>query len=85
MTTADKPPYTVKVDGEEFYMDHRFVTSLEILERAKDKAILAGDPKNYLLKSLTADDKLYNGPEEEVDLEQDNIFTAIPDTPTPVG
>lgn len=85
MTTTDKPPHTVKVDGEEFHMEHRYVTSLDILERAKDKAILADDPRNYLLKSLTTDDKLYTSLEEQVDLEEDNIFTALPNTSTPVG
>ena len=76
--------FTLKVDGDELRMAYRFVVAHDILELAEKNGIIAGLPDHYLLKNLLADNGTYE-PNEEIDLEKENQFTAVPNSPTPVA
>ena len=73
--------YTFKVNGTEFTTDRQYLTANEILELAKEKGAIPGDPKVYILKGDKGD---YTGP-EKVNLAEDSLFLTVPDTSTTVA
>lgn len=84
MTTQNDGTYTLKVNGDEMQMSFRFVVAHDILELAEKHNAIAGAPDEYILKSILVDDREY-GQNEQIDLEKDNIFIALPNTPTQVA
>ena len=73
--------YTFKVNGTEFSTDQQYLTANEILDLAKEKGEIPGDPKVYILKGDKGD---YRG-SDKIDLAEDNLFLTVPDTSTPVA
>ena len=73
--------FTFKVNGVEIPTDHQSLLAKEILELAKEKEAIPGNPEDYILKG---DKGTYKG-DDRVNLEEDNVFIAIPDKPTPVA
>ena len=73
--------FTFKVNGVEIYTDRKSLLAREILELAKGKGAIPGDPEGYILKG----DKGTYGGDDRVNLKEDNLFIAIPDKPTPVA
>ena len=84
MTTQNDGTYTLKVNGDEMQMSFRFVVAHDILELAEKHSAIAGAPDEYILKSILVDDREY-GRNEQVDLEKDNVFISLPNTPTQVA
>lgn len=76
--------FILKVNGEELQIEHQIVVAHDILELAEKNQAITGAPTEYLLKSLTQDDRVYQW-DEEVDLEKDNLFITIRNAPTPVA
>jgi hypothetical protein len=76
---ADK--FSFKINGVEIPSDAQYLTANEILNLAKDKGAIPGESKEYILKGSKGD---YSG-DQKVDLAEDNIFIAVPATPTPVA
>ena len=70
-----------KVNGVEIRTDHQSLSAKKILELAKEKGAIPGNPEDYILKG---DKGEYKG-DDGVNLEEDNLFIAIPDRPTPVA
>lgn len=81
--TTDKPPYPLKVNGEEMEMGFRLVVAHDILELAEKRGAIHRTPKEYRLESAVNEKSF--GFNEEVDLEKDNIFFAVPEANTPVA
>ncbi len=73
--------FTFKVNGVEIYTDHQSLLAKEILELAKEKGAIPGNPEDYILQG----DKGQYKQDDQVDLKEDNIFIAIPNKPTPVA
>ena len=82
--TNETTPFPLKVNGDELQVEYRFVVAHDILELAEKNGIIPDAPDRYTLKSLTIDDREY-GPDEEIDLEQDNQFITLNNAPTPVA
>ena len=70
--------FTFKVNGEEIYTDHESLLAEKILELAKEKDAIPGNPEEYFLQG---DKGMYKG-DNPINLEEDNLFIAIPDRPT---
>ena len=73
--------FTLKVNGVEIYTDHESLLAKEILELAKEKGAIPGNPEDYILKG---DKGEYKG-NDRINLKEDNQFITIPDKPTPVA
>ena len=73
--------YSFKINGVDIPSSSRYLTADAILELAKEKGAIPGDPKDYVLKGAKGD---YSG-EDQVDLAEDNLFLTVPNTPTPVA
>ena len=73
--------FTLKVNGEEIYTDHESLLAKEILQLAKEKGAIPGNPEDYILQG---DKGEYKG-DDCVNLKEDNLFIAIPNKPTPVA
>ncbi|MXX14821.1 MAG: hypothetical protein F4Z86_15480 [Gemmatimonadetes bacterium] len=71
-----------KVNGEEIYADHESLLAEEVLKLAKEKGAIPGNPEDYILQG---DKGKYKGDDDRVNLEEDNLFIAIPNKPTPVA
>ena len=82
--TTENDTFTLKVNGEELQMAYRFVVAHDILELAEKNGIIPDKPDRYILKNLLVDDREY-GQDEEIDLEKDNQFITIQNSPTPVA
>ena len=76
--------YPVKVNDDEFEMRHQLVVAHDILELAEKNHILTGKPADYYLQSRENPEKQFRN-DDEVDLEKDNWFLALLNTPTPVA
>ena len=76
--------FEFSVNGTELKVEHQKVIAGEILELAANNGAIDGNPRDYILKSLTTDDKEYKW-DDEVDLEEDKEFITIPTSPTPVA
>ena len=73
--------FTFKVNGVEIQTDHQSLLAKEILELAKEKEAIPGNPEDYILQG----DKGKYEQDAQVDLKEDNLFIAIPNKPTPVA
>ena len=73
--------FTLKVNGEEIYTDHESLLAEEILQLAKEKGAIPGNPEEYILQG---DKGKYKG-DDRVNLKEDNIFITILDKPTQVA
>ncbi len=74
-------PFTFKVNGVEIHNDHQSLLAKEILELAKEKGAIPGNPEDYILQGDKGDYKA----DDRVNLKEDNLFIAIPNKPTPVA
>ena len=82
--TADKTEqYEFEVNGQSLKATEEKVPAHVILELAANAGAIPGNPRDYALKSLSLDDRVY-GWNEEVDLSKDNQFITLPTTPTTV-
>ena len=73
--------FTFKVNGIEISTDKQSLLAKQILELAKEKGAIPGNPEDYILQG---DKGKYSG-DALVNLEEDNLFIAIPNKPTPVA
>ena len=73
--------FTFKVNGVEIPTEHQSLLAKRILELAKEKGAIPGNPENYILQG----DKGKYKQDDPVNLEEDNLFIAIPNKPTPVA
>ena len=76
-----KPVFKFKVNGEEIDTPDRELSARDILQLAKNKGAIPGNPEDYILQG----DKGQYGPDDLVNLEEDNLFITIPNKPTPVA
>ena len=70
-----------KINGVEISAEQQILTALEILRLAKEKEAIPGEPEKYILQGEKGN---YNN-DDQVDLDQDYLFIAIPNAPTPVA
>ena len=80
MITSEKK-FDFKVNGTEFLTEDPSPTALEILETAKRGGAIPNDPEGYVLQG---DKGEYRG-NEQVNLEDDNVFITVPVGPTLVA
>lgn len=80
IATASKE-FTFKINGVEIPIEHQKIVAHDILELAEKKGAIPGKPEDYTLQG----DKGKYGWDDLVDLEEDDLFIAIPNTPTPVA
>ena len=73
--------FAFKVNGVEIQTDHQSLLAKEILELAKEKGAIPGNPEGYILQGDKGDYK----EDERVNLKEDNLFIAIPNKPTQVA
>ena len=73
--------FKFKVNGIEIESEHRKLTALGILELAKGKGAIPGEPKDYFVQG----DKGRYEQDALVDLAEDNQFITIPNRPTQVA
>ena len=73
--------FSFKINGVDIPSDNRYLTANAILDLAKEKGAIPGDPKDYILKGSKGD---YSGG-DQVDLAEDNLFLTVPNTSTPVA
>ena len=73
--------FTFKVNGIEVEVKRRELTAREILELAKQRGAMPGKPEEYILQG----DKGQYGPDDRIDLAEENVFITIPNKPTPVA
>ena len=82
---ADKDGKAEKIEVNGIYIEVETVdqklSAYQILELAKEKGAIPGDPKDYILQG---DKGKYKG-DDEVDLREDRRFIAVPDRPTMVA
>lgn len=76
-----KPRYDLKVNGIQIHTRHQTLTAGAILILALEHHAIVGKPEEYLLQGT----KRTYGPDEVVDLLQDDQFIAVPNKPTPVA
>ena len=82
--SADKTEqYEFEVNGQSLKATEEKVPAHAILELAAKVGAIPGNPRDYALKSLTLDGRVY-GWDEEVDLSKDKQFITLPTTPTTV-
>ena len=74
-------PFEFKVNGVQLEAKTRYLVALEILKMAADRGAMPGKPEEYALQG----DKGRYGPDDKVDLAEDNQFITIPTTPTDVS
>ena len=73
--------YECKVNGVQFVSDEQILSAAKILDVARQKGAIPGDPSGYILKGVKRD---YKG-DDPVDLAEDDLFITIPNTPTHVA
>lgn len=78
--TASKE-FTFKINGVEISIEHQKIVAHDIMELAEKRGAIPGNPEDYTLQG----DKGKYGWDDWVDLEEDDLFIAIPNTPTPVA
>ena len=76
-----KPGYDLKVNGIQIHTTHQALTAGAILILALEHHAIVGKPEEYLLQGT----KRTYGPDEVVNLLEDDQFIAIPNKPTPVA
>ena len=78
---AKRGAFKFKVNGVEIETPQRYLSARQILELAKNKGAIPGDPDGYILQG----EKGKYGPDDQIDLEEDYLFLTIPNKPTPVA
>ena len=73
--------YPIQVNGVEIEIHEKEIAALRILELARERGAIPGDPGEYILKG---EDREYQSG-DTVDVSTDKFFIAIPITPTPVA
>ena len=73
--------YPFKVNGVEMQTEDPTPLAKQILELAKEKGAIPGNPEGYILQG----EKGRYGGNDPVNLLEDNLFIAIPNKPTPVA
>ena len=73
--------FKFKVNGIEISTDKQSLLAKEILELAREKGAIPGNPEDYILQG----DKGKYEQNARVNLEEDNLFIAISNKPTPVA
>ena len=73
--------FTFKVNGIEISTDKQSLLAKQILELAKKKGAIPGNPEDYILQG----DKGKYEQDALVNLKEDNLFIAIPNKPTQVA
>ena len=73
--------FTFKVNGVEIPNEQESLLAKEILELAKEKGAVPGNPDDYILQG----DKGKYSQDDRINLAEDNLFIAIPNKPTPVA
>ena len=81
MTETASKGFTFKINGVEIPTEHQKIVAHDILELAEKKRAIPNKPEDYTLQG----DKGKYGWNDEVDLEEDDLFITIPNTPTPVA
>ncbi len=74
--------FKFKVNGIQIEVESEKLTVLDILELAKEKGAIPGDPKDYFLQG---DKGKYEDQNALIDLNEDNQFITIPNRPTQVA
>ena len=78
-------PFPFKVNGEQLSAKSQVLLAREILEIAAAHGAMPGKPDEYLLQGDKGPNRGRYGPDDSVDLFQDNVFITIANTPTPVA
>ena len=73
--------FPFKVNGVQVESERQKLLARDILELAREKDAIPGKPDDYTLHG----DKGEYRPDAWVDLEQDNVFITVPNTPTRVA
>jgi len=73
--------HEIKVNGIKIEVKRQKLTAGEILELAKERGAVPGKPEEYVLQG----DKGRYGPDDLIDLNEDNIFITLPTAPTQVA
>ena len=85
MTESDKieddRSFSFKVNGIEIEVKRPKILAGEVLELAEERGAMPGKPEDYILQG----DKGPYKSDDWVNLEEDNQFITIPNTPTPVA
>ncbi len=81
MTGVASKEFMFKINGVEISTEHQKIVAHDILELAEKKGAIPNKPEEY---SLQGDKRRY-GWDDWVDLEEDDVFITIPNTPTPVA
>jgi len=78
---TDTKEYELKVNGVQIKTSHQKLVAHDILELAEKHKAMPGKPEEYILQG----DKGMYGWEDWVNLEEDNVFITIPNSPTQVA
>ena len=73
--------FTFKVNGVQIETPQQKLVAKNILELAKEKGAIPGNPEEYILQG----DKGKYKADDWVDLSEDNLFIAISNKPTQVA
>ena len=73
--------YEYKVNGVQLVSDKQTLTATEILDHAREKGAIPGEPDGYILKGSKRD---YTG-NDQVNLAEDDLFITVPSTSTQVA
>ena len=73
--------FEYKVNGVQLVSGEQILTAAEILDLARQKGAIPGEPSGYILKGTKQD---YRG-DNQVDLAEDDLFITVPSTPTQVA
>lgn len=83
--TEDKPSedkgYEIEVNGFKTTISHQKLVAHDILELAEKLGAIPGKPEEYILQGDKGEYKW----DDWVDLEEDNVFITIPNSPTQIA
>lgn len=77
----NKGKFVFKVNGVELSTDFEKLVTTDILNIARENEAIPGKPENYELKG----EKGTYGPDDWINLSEDNVFITVPMGPTPVA
>ena len=80
--------YKFRVNGQEFESNSEKLIALDIIKRAREKAVIGNNPEkleDWLLETIEQENKIEFKPNEWVDLSQFQNFLLIPNQSTPVA
>lgn len=78
---GDNRSFSFKINGVEIEVKRPRILASEILDLAAERGAMPGKPEEYILQG----DKGPYKSDDWVNLEEDNQFITIPNTPTPVA